>query len=69
MLHDFSERFSQPIPLSFVSDGRDKALLVLWVLSGIGRWGDVAAGLWLWFAVLVSFMLSMSNCRACGVEK
>lgn len=39
------------------------------VISGTGRVGYVAAGLWLWFAVLVSFVLSMSNYRACGVEK
>lgn len=38
MLYDFSERFSPPIPLSFVSDGRDMPLLCGCFLA-LGGWG------------------------------
>lgn len=51
VFYDFSERFSQPIPLSFVSDGRDKALLCGCFLA-LGEWGmllqDCGCGLQFW---------------------
>lgn len=51
VFYDFSERFSQPIPLSFVSDGRDKALLCGCFLA-LGGWGmllqDCGCGLQFW---------------------